>query len=252
MVPIIVKVDDSNKTFYKELFLVVKIVTSYERKLKMNIEIKSFIEIILSIITVIVAIIAIFQTNNQIKISNKQFLFKNRLEKYILVNSLLGLFKDNKSLINYKNMKDNKPIIIDSYFVNLTNCEYLKDITDIIYDIKNNDKLNAFLLKLEKLRNAANEIEFLFKRKYGILLKNYIYSYQEILLELYKYQVFLNAISNEKIQRSEHISYEKFQKEFEESTFRNRLFNAISKLENCYNELNKNEIIKEIEKDIKL
>lgn len=211
-----------------------------------------FGENIFPLITASVAIIAILQTSLQIKISNKQFLFKNRVKKYTLINSLTWLYEDNKSLLDYSNSKDNEPIIVDFQFENLTNIGYLKDITEIIYDVKNNDKKIKFLLKLEELRNLANEIKFLFKGESGELLSQYIYNYQDLLLELYKYQVLLNSMKDNRIPGNENITYEELQKEFGESKHRNRLYNVISKLKNSYDELSKNEIIKEIEKDISL
>lgn len=211
-----------------------------------------FEENILPLITASIAIIAIFQTSLQIKISNKQFLFKKRVEKYTLANSLICLYEDNKSLLDYSDSKDNEPIIVDFQFENLTNIMYLKDITEIIYDVKNNNKKVKFLLKLEELRNLANEIKFLFKGKSGELLSQYIRNYHDLLLELYKYQVLLNLMKDNRISGNDNITYEELQKEFGESKYRNRLYNVISKLKNSYDELSKNEIIPKVEKEIEL
>ena len=142
---------------------------------------------IFSIITAIVAIIALWQTHKQIKLSNKQYLFESRVKKYTLANGLIQLYEDNKSLLDYSNKKEDEAIIVDFQFENLTNIGYLKDITGIIYDPKNNEEKTKFLLKLEELKQLANEIKFLFKRKQGILLNNFVYNYQIVLLELYKY-----------------------------------------------------------------
>ena len=53
-------------------------------------------------ITAIVAIIALIQTQVQIKISNKQFLFKERVEKYLSYRNMYRLYEDNKALLDFK------------------------------------------------------------------------------------------------------------------------------------------------------
>ena len=69
-----------------------------------------------AIITALIAIIALFQTHKQIKISNKQFLFDKRLSKYLLANGLLELYNDNGTLLDYTDYLDDEPIIVDSQF----------------------------------------------------------------------------------------------------------------------------------------
>ena len=76
---------------------------------------------IFSIITATIAIIALWQTHIQIKISNKQFLFKKRLEKYTIANMLIELFKEYKSLLDYSKKKEDEAIIVDIQFASLTN-----------------------------------------------------------------------------------------------------------------------------------
>lgn len=55
-------------------------------------------ENIFSIITATVAIIAIWQTHRQIKISNKHQLFDRRVDRFILIKGLISLFEDSKHL----------------------------------------------------------------------------------------------------------------------------------------------------------
>ncbi len=149
---------------------------------------------LLPIITVIATLIALWQTHKQIKISNKQYLFDKRLSKYLLAKGLLELYNDNESLLDYTDDPDDEAIIVDYQFINLTNNNYLKDVTCIINEPKNNEFKNNFLVKIEELKQLSNEVRFLFPNKSGLLLSNFIMKYQDTLMELYKYQIVLDLI----------------------------------------------------------
>lgn len=209
-------------------------------------------ENIFSIITAIIAVIALWQTHIQIKISNKQFLFKKRLEKYTIANMLIELFKEYQQLLDYSKTKDNEAIIVDIQFASLTNVGYLKDITEIISDPKNNKIKTEFLLKLEEMKQLANEIKFLFKMEQGLLLNNFIIDYKNVLMELYKYQIFQNIMIENRIPILEPKTYAELQEEFDEKSHRMRLFSAIKQLESSYRKLQDEDIIAKIEKEIKL
>ena len=183
-----------------------------------------------SIITAVIAIIALFQTHVQIKISNKQFLFVKRLDKYLLAKGLLELYKDNEKLLDYNSCPDDEAIIVDYQFINLTNNNYLKDVTCIINEPKNNDFKNAFLVKIEELKKLSTEIKFLFPNKSGQLLGNFIMKYQNILMELYKYQIISDLINDDNIPRKNKPTYIGLQKEYGELEHRHRLYNAINEL----------------------
>lgn len=205
-----------------------------------------------AIITAVIAIIALFQTHVQIKISNKQFLFDKRLDKYLLAKGLLELYKDSEKLLDYNNYPDDKAIIVDYQFINLTNNNYLKDVTCIIYEPKNNDFKNAFLVKIEELKELSTEVRFLFPNKSGQLLENFIMKYQNVLMELYKYQITLDSMKNDKIPRKNKPTYNELQKEYGELEHRYRLYNAINDLNNSYYEVLEKKAINKIEKSIKL
>lgn len=205
-----------------------------------------------SIITAFIAIIALLQTHKQIKISNKQFLFDKRLSKYLLANGLLELYKDNATLLDYTDHLDEEPIIVDYQFINLTNNNYLKDITCIIKEPKNNDFKNNFLVKIEELKKLSNEIKFLFHDNSGVLLGNFIMEYQNVLMELYKYQIVLDSMVNDNIPRKNKPPYNELQKNYDELKRRYRLYDAIDDLKKSYHEVVSKKNVNEIEKSIKL
>lgn len=207
---------------------------------------------LLPIITIIATLIALWQTHKQIKISNKQFLFDKRLSKYLLAKGLLELYIDNESLLDYTDHSDDETIIVDYQFINLTNNNYLKDITCIIKEPKNNDFKNNFLVKLEELKKLSNEVKFLFQNKSGLLLGDFIMKYQNVLMELYKYQILLDLMENSKIPRKNKPTYSELQKEYGELNHRHRLYDAIGDLKKSYYEVVSKKVINKIEKYIKL
>ena len=213
---------------------------------------ESILNIVLSAIVALTAIFALFQTHKQIKLSNKQFLFNRRLDKYLLAKSLIELYKDNINLLDYKDNKDDEAIIVDFQFINLTNIEFLKDITCIIGDPKNNEYKTNFLIKIEELKKISTEIKFIFPNKESQCLSKFVFNYQNVLMELYKYQVLLDDMINDDIPRKQKPSYKELQKVYGELTHRKRLYGAIDNLNNSYDELIENKTINKIENSIKL
>ena len=165
---------------------------------------EAILNIVLSTVVAITAIFALFQTHRQIKLSNKQFLFNRRLDKYLLAKSLIELYKDN------------------------------------------------FLIKIEELKKISTEIKFIFKNKESQYLSKFVFNYQNVLMELYKYQILLDNMINDKIPRKQKPSYKELQKEYGELTHRKRLYGAIDSLNSSYKELIKKNAINKIEKSIKL
>ena len=207
---------------------------------------------LLSIITIIATLIALWQTHKQIKISNKQYLFDKRLSKYLLAKGLLELYKDNESLLDYTDDPDDEAIIVDYQFINLTNNNYLKDVTCIINEPKNNEFKNNFLVKIEELKQLSNEVRFLFQNKNGLLLSNFIMKYQNVLMELYKYQIVLDLMKKNEIPRKNKPTYNELQNEYGELKHRHRLYDAIDDLKKSYHEVVSEKVINKIEKSIKL
>ena len=76
--------------------------------------------------------------------------------------------------------------------------------------------------------------------------------YQNILMELYKYQIISDLINDDKIPRKNKLSYIDLQKEYGELKHRYRLYGAINDLKKSYYEVLEKKAINKIEKSIKL
>lgn len=209
-------------------------------------------ENIFSFITATVAIIAIFQTSKQLKTSNKQFLFNKRIENYLIFYGIYELYMDNIKLLDYSDEKSDEAIIVDIQFSQLTNNSYLKDITKIINNPKNNDYKTEFLIKLEDMKRIATEISFLFKNKYGLALHDFIVCYQNVLLEMYKYQILSDMMRNNNEQSFNNKTYKELQKEYGELNHRTELYKSLDNLKASYIKIIDEKIIDKIKKEMRL
>ena len=145
-----------------------------------------------SVITAVVAIIALVQTKQQIKLSNKQYLFDNRVEHYLIAKGLIQLYESNKTLLTVKN---NEPsFAIDFIFAQMTNNTFLEKITDVIAHPLENPYHKEFLIKIEIMKDVSVKIKFIFGGKFATLLGNYVLCYQELLFKMYQYQILLNKM----------------------------------------------------------
>lgn len=203
-------------------------------------------EDVLSIIATIVAIYALWQTHIQITISNKHKLFDRRVEKFMLITGLISLFEESKQLMNNEGY-DNY-IEVTVLFHSLTNNTYLQDIGNIIDNINQEDIRQKFLVKLEELKKMSIEVEFLFSKNNIDLIKKFIYRYQELLRTIYKEQIILNKIlkKNEK----NPTEFIQLQKEFDEKRYREKLYGEYNEIKLLYNEIARNDVIKNIKKQI--
>ena len=205
-------------------------------------------ENIFSIITATVAIIAIWQTHRQIKISNKHQLFDRRVDRFILIKGLISLFEDSKHLMNKEDY--NHFIDVTVLFHSLTNNTYLKDIGKIIDNVKQEDIRQSFLVKLEDFKKISIEVEFIFSKKNIRLIKEFVYKYQELLRTMYEEQIILDKIMEKN--RKNPTEFVKLQEEFGEKRYRENLYSEYDKIQLLYDEIIEKDIIKSIENQIKL
>ena len=116
-----------------------------------------------SVVTAIVAIIALMQTSQHIKLSNKQHLFDKRIENYLIATGLIQLYRSN--CMNFNNEKDEPIFAVDLEFTWLTNNIYLEPITSAIENPLKEPSHKELLIKLENLKDVDAKIKFLFSGK---------------------------------------------------------------------------------------
>lgn len=143
-------------------------------------------------ISAIVAIIALFISCYQARLSNKQSLFNRRLNIWITVDKLMSVYVKNAKDLEL----DNEPqMAIGQLFEWLTNTTYLQSISTSINKVLDADLQLKLHLKLDEMRSLAMEARFCFKGKSGEAIAEFIEAYQSLLFSIYQYQILLNKMS---------------------------------------------------------
>lgn len=201
-----------------------------------------------SVITAAVAVIALVQTKQQIKLSNKQYLFDNRVEHYLIAKGLIQLYESNE---NHLTVKDDEPAFaMDFIFAQMTNNTYLEEITYVIKHPLEYPYHKDFLIKMESMKDVSAKIKFIFGGKIASFLGNYVLRYQELLFKMYQYQILLN---NMKASAQEcNFALDKAQEKVGEKQQREELQKAMEDLRQAYDVLKKENVEEKIEKQIKL
>lgn len=138
----------------------------------------------LSVVTAVVAVVALIQTRRQIKVSNKQHLLYKRVENYLIEEGLVQLYKKNQSSLKYE--KDEPLLAIDFISSLLINNIYLEQITHVINNTLEPSIQKEFLIKIESIKDVAAKIKFLFSGKSAILLGDFVMPFQKLLFSMYQ------------------------------------------------------------------
>ena len=204
-----------------------------------------------SIITAGTAIIALFQTGKQIKVSNKQNLFEKRMNILIKVTGLMKLYEENRNLMIEDNKKDDSVVLmVDFNFENLTNNTYLEDIAICVHKALEQPYQKQLLTRLEELRNISTTIMYLFPDKQAKVLSEFVYNYQETLFTIYQYQILSNNIRKDSIKFKTDVH--DMAKKLNEPKQREKLLVSYNRLEESYKKIIIEDIIEEIRIKIKL
>lgn len=148
-------------------------------------------DLLLSTVSIVISIFALFQTKKQINLSNKHHLFEKRMQSFSFCYKCFCLVDKNIEYISEDKICQNPGAIL-SY---LTNTAALEMITGSIAQMKDIDKDDkqytthkiVVLTRLEEIEQSAYEDELIWDNQYANKLYNFILAYKELLLALYKY-----------------------------------------------------------------
>lgn len=213
-------------------------------------ELKSMVPSLTPIVAVIVSFVAVTLTHKQIKLSNKQHLFDKRIENYMIAKGLIQLYRKYCEDINIEKEKDKAMLSIDFDFVLLTNNTYLEQITYAINNVLKEPSHKEFLIKLENLKEVATKIKFLFSGSSSDLLGDFVLRYQELLFEIYRYQMIVNKINKEN--EIPKLTLEEIEQIVGEKPRRVKLLEAFDNLKKADSALKKSNVEEQIEKQIRL
>lgn len=217
---------------------------------------ENIINIITSIITClatitssVLAVVAIFQTKKQIELSNKQNLFKDRVTGYLILKGLINLYNENRKQIE-EEKKEEIYFNCEFLFYEMINNSYLEPMGEVMKSPLHNPEQKEFLKLLEDLRNNAEKMEFIFEGEVAIKIKEFMLAYAELLMELYKYRILIDKMS-EYAKSYPVVDINKAAEDMKEIDYRNRLFNCFENIKNKFVML-KNIDMKVITEQIKI
>ncbi len=200
---------------------------------------ENIINIITSIITClatitssVLAVVAIFQTKKQIELSNKQNLFKDRVTGYLILKGLINLYNENRKQIE-EEKKEEIYFNCEFLFYEMINNSYLEPMGEVMKSPLHNPEQKEFLKLLEDLRNNAEKMEFIFEGEVAIKIKEFMLAYAELLMELYKYRILIDKMS-EYAKSYPVVDINKAAEDMKEIDYRNRLFNCFENIKNKF------------------
>jgi len=208
-----------------------------------------YINIVVSVVSVAIATVALIQTHRQIALSNKQQLFERRMERYIEINTLLRLLKDN---IIY--LKDDSSFYHtnDLIFTWLTNCSELADMGAALANPLQADKQKQLLTIHERLKKSAVEIKMIFSKDLGKTVGNFVDVYADLLKEMYQMQVFISKSEENREKFNRVPTLEEYEKSCKDMANGLGLFKNRDRILELYDMIEKRNYLGEMEEKLRL
>lgn len=202
----------------------------------------------LSVITVLAAVIALFQSHKQVKISNRQALLDRRINKFLLFKDLLANYSNSITLLEESILSQD----VEFPFIYLTNCSSLEMIANVMKTPLSHEEKNLFLTKCEELEKSAIEVELIFKSSVSKYMAEFIIVYKKLLQAMHRQQIALNGLKDNNFDQKSCMSLDIFQEKAHDWAEKNKLYETADTLKKLYQLINDREVEKKIRKEISL
>lgn len=175
----------------------------------------------------IIAIVALWQTQKQTKLSNKQQLFDRRLGQFHLIKELLSLYEQERDFLKDKCISES----VAFHFIFLTNNSRLESMASVMSNPLGKEEKVNFLTKCEQLEKSAIETTLIWKGDFAKDLSEFVTHYVALLKALHKQQIIIKDMQHESEQNAKFgrsMQIEGYLKELNEWAERNKLTETIS------------------------
>lgn len=207
------------------------------------------INIGVSVASVLIALLALFQTKRQISLSNKQQLFERRLSRYLEFNTIYHLYNENKLYLNDDSTFYHTNSLIFSW---LTNCSDLEKMALALSNPLHQDEQKVFLSKHEQLKSSAVEISMIFDSKIAILSEEFISLFADLLKAMYQQQVYISKLREQEQKDGKPQILENYESNCKKMAESLGIFQIRDKLEKLSEEIVCKQIIEKMKKSIRL
>lgn len=205
------------------------------------------INICVSVVSIFIALLALFQTKRQITLSNKQQLFDRRLARYLEFNTIYALYVKNEPYLKDDNTFYHTNDLIFSW---LTNCSDLEDMTLALYKPLHLEEQKVLLTKYEQLKNAAIEISMIFDGSAAKIAEEFITSFADLLKAMYQQQVYISKLEEQ--YKETPLTLENYENKCNKMAEGLGLFQMRENLKSLADEIVKKRVIEEMEDSLRL
>lgn len=144
----------------------------------------------LTLTSIFIAFIALFQTQKQIKLSNKHQLFDRRINIYITFMDFIETVKSRFRILKMECPKNGLSLDETSeLFLLLTSSQFFEDIDTLMCEPVNLKYEKIFLNKIDEIQIMVNSLKFVFPIEISEYMSNFIKSYTDAIFSVYRYRL---------------------------------------------------------------
>ena len=207
------------------------------------------ISISVSVISIIIALIALFQTNRQISLSNKQQLFDRRLSRYLEFNMIYSIYTANKLQLKDDSTFYHTNDLVLSW---LTNCADLEKMVLAVANPLHQNEQKTLLIKYEQLKNDAIEISMVFDSNASEIAGEFVSSFANLLKAMYQQQVYISKLREQEDKDKTPLYLEDYEEQCRKMAVSLGLFELRDKLENLDGEVIRQKVPDEMKNSLRL